>query len=378
MNAKEQPLISVIVPVYKVEKYLPACLDSLLAQTYQNFELLLVDDGSPDKCWEILQQYAAQDARVCIFRKENGGVSSARNFGLEQARGEYICFVDSDDLVLPQYLEWLYDALCSCGTRIAMCRYRSIRENETLWTVTECPAPQKITTENYSWMQEWSGGHCWRMLTHREVLQDVRFDPALFYGEDALFFVTEFLKAGSLAFLNCPLYAYLERPSSAVRQEPSLRFYTAALAWEQIWQLVKGQPDPFRSTTEQRCVMSCAEVYFPVGQPAGAGFREGKNAAENSKAAPSCCVGDSAGKSKPEAAGADGKLLPASGRKGMEAGAVGERFEKLIDKSHKKRYILFINALKKSVHRLEPHREPGAAENPAGYRRGIVTLEQER
>ena len=113
MNAKEQPLISVIVPVYKVEKYLPACLDSLLAQTYQNFELLLVDDGSPDKCWKILQQYAAQDARVCIFRKENGGVSSARNFGLEQARGEYICFVDSDDLVLPQYLEWLYDALCT-------------------------------------------------------------------------------------------------------------------------------------------------------------------------------------------------------------------------------------------------------------------------
>ena len=71
-------------------------------------------------------------------------------------------------------------------------------------------------------------------------------------------------------------------------------------------------------------------------------------------------------------------LPAASGRKGMEAGAVGERFEKLIDKSHKKRYILFINALKKSVHRLGPHREPGAAENPAGYRRGTVTLEQER
>ena len=195
-------------------------------------------------------------------------MSSARNFGLEQARGEYICFVDSDDLVLPQYLEWLYDALCSCGTRIAMCRYRSIRENETLWTVTECPAPQKITTENYSWMQEWSGGHCWRMLTHRELLRDIRFDPALLYGEDTLFFVMEFLKAGSLAFLNCPLYAYLERPDSAVRQKPSLRFYTAALAWERVWQLAKEQPDPFRSTTDQRCIMSCAEVYFRlVNQP---------------------------------------------------------------------------------------------------------------
>lgn len=78
----------------------------------------------------------------------------------------------------------------------------------------------------------------------------------------------EFLKAGSLAFLNCPLYAYLERPDSAVRQKPSLRFYTAALAWERVWQLAKEQPDPFRSTTDQRCIMSCAEVYFRlVNQP---------------------------------------------------------------------------------------------------------------
>lgn len=268
MNKEKSPLISVIVPVYKVEKYLPACLDSLLAQTYRNFELIVVNDGSPDDCWQIMQRYAAQDARVRIFNKENGGVSSARNFGLDVARGEYIGFVDSDDLVLPQYLEWLYDALCGCGTRMSMCRYRGIQENQSLWTVTECPAPQRITAENYSWMREWSGGHCWRMLTHRELLRDIRFDPALLYGEDTLFFVMEFLKAGSLAFLNCPLYAYLERPDSAVRQKPSLRFYTAALAWERVWQLAKEQPDPFRSTTEQRCVMSCAEVYFRlVNQP---------------------------------------------------------------------------------------------------------------
>ena len=105
MNTEKSPLISVIVPVYKVEKYLPACLDSLLAQTYRNFELIVVNDGSPDDCWQIMQRYAAQDARVRIFNKENGGVSSARNFGLDVARGEYIGFVDSDDFVLPQYLE---------------------------------------------------------------------------------------------------------------------------------------------------------------------------------------------------------------------------------------------------------------------------------
>ena len=114
MNKEKSPLISVIVPVYKVES-ICACLDSLLAQTYRNFELIVVNDGSPDDCWQIMQRYAAQDARVRIFNKENGGVSSARNFGLDVARGEYIGFVDSDDLVLPQYLEWLYDALCSCA-----------------------------------------------------------------------------------------------------------------------------------------------------------------------------------------------------------------------------------------------------------------------
>ena len=83
----EKPLLSIIVPVYDVERYLPKCIDSILAQTFTDFELILVDDGSPDRCWEILQQYAAQDARVRIFRKENGGVSSARNFGLRQATG---------------------------------------------------------------------------------------------------------------------------------------------------------------------------------------------------------------------------------------------------------------------------------------------------
>ena len=88
MNKEKIPLISVIVPVYKVEKYLPACLDSLLAQTYRNFELLLVDDGSPDGCWQIMQQYAAQDSRVRIFRKENGRVSSFTSILYMGASGE--------------------------------------------------------------------------------------------------------------------------------------------------------------------------------------------------------------------------------------------------------------------------------------------------
>lgn len=99
-----QPLFSLIVPVYKVEKYLPKCIDSILNQTFSDFELLLIDDGSPDGCGVICDQYANADERVCVFHKQNGGVSSARNTGLEHVRGEWILFVDSDDWIATDML----------------------------------------------------------------------------------------------------------------------------------------------------------------------------------------------------------------------------------------------------------------------------------
>lgn len=103
---KFSPTISVIVPVYNVEKYLTRCIDSILSQTFTDFELLLIDDGSTDNSGKICDEYAKQDSRIRVFHKENGGVSSARNLGLDNAKGNWICFCDSDDYVLPN---WLYD-----------------------------------------------------------------------------------------------------------------------------------------------------------------------------------------------------------------------------------------------------------------------------
>ena len=99
-----EPLVSVIVPIYKVEKYLRQCVDSILAQTYTNLEVILVDDGSPDKCGAICDEYAAKDERVRVIHKENGGVSDARNAGLDAARGEYLAFVDGDDYISVSYI----------------------------------------------------------------------------------------------------------------------------------------------------------------------------------------------------------------------------------------------------------------------------------
>ena len=104
----QSPKISIIVPVYKVEQYLPKCIDSILSQTYQNWELLLIDDGSPDNSGNICDEYAQKDSRIRVYHKENGGVSSARNLGIDNAGGEWITFIDSDDYIQSGFLEGLY------------------------------------------------------------------------------------------------------------------------------------------------------------------------------------------------------------------------------------------------------------------------------
>lgn len=121
-------LISVIVPVYKVEAYLPDCVDSILAQSYTDFELILVDDGSPDRCGEMCDEYAEKDPRVRVIHQENGGLSAARNTGMDAAKGEYITFVDSDDLIAPEYLEALYTGLVESGADIACCQSREFED----------------------------------------------------------------------------------------------------------------------------------------------------------------------------------------------------------------------------------------------------------
>lgn len=124
------PTISVIIPVYNTEKYLHRCIDSILAQTFTNFELLLVDDGSTDNSGKICDEYAKKDSRVRVFHKENGGVSSARNVGLDNARGEWIAFVDSDDWIEHTMYKSLYDKVILESADIAYCEMRMVYEDK--------------------------------------------------------------------------------------------------------------------------------------------------------------------------------------------------------------------------------------------------------
>lgn len=114
-------LISIIIPVYKVEKHLARCIDSVLNQTYQNIEIILVNDGSPDNCGDICDEYATIDNRIKVIHKENGGLSDARNCGVEIANGAFITFIDSDDFIAQDFIEFLYQLLCKYNADISSC-----------------------------------------------------------------------------------------------------------------------------------------------------------------------------------------------------------------------------------------------------------------
>ena len=129
MNEKE-PLISVIIPIYNMEKYLGRCLDSILINTYRNLEVICVDDGSKDSSLAILREYAARDSRIIVIAKENGGVSSARNAGLDRMTGECVSFIDPDDLVHPQYFELLLSALEAASAELSICDSRAVEDKD--------------------------------------------------------------------------------------------------------------------------------------------------------------------------------------------------------------------------------------------------------
>ena len=137
MQNEKRPEISIIVPVYRVERYLNACINSILAQTFADFELILVDDGSPDSCPALCDMAAEKDPRVRVIHKQNGGVSTARNAGLDVACGNWVAFVDSDDVLRPQYLEKLYMAAVTADAQATICEARNINETGALLKETD-------------------------------------------------------------------------------------------------------------------------------------------------------------------------------------------------------------------------------------------------
>lgn len=225
-------LLSVIVPVYKVEPYLRRCLDSIINQTYKNLEIILIDDGSPDNCGEICDEYALIDNRIKVIHKENGGVSSARNVGLESARGSFIAFVDSDDYLDYEMYETLIKIAKEEQSDIVECGYRwikpeGIRDIDNTRNIDIYTNLEALETLYFG--DQISGGLSivvWNKIYNSRLLQDIRFENGL--SEDVLFTPQAYHMANKVVKYNFNLYNFFFSPNSLSRSSYNIRNTTAA------------------------------------------------------------------------------------------------------------------------------------------------------
>ena len=210
-------MISVIVPIYNADKYLHRCIKRILAQDYTDFELLLIDDGSTDNSGTICDEYAIKDNRIRVFHKENGGVSSARNWGLDNAIGEYIMFVDSDDYMLPGMLEVMLSTLESKKTDLVVCG--TTETGGGYWRpIADVDYSINQLKENFvSLLHTELLSPPWNKIYKKEIIGSNRFCEDISFGEDLLFNIQYLEKCENISFIKeSPFYHEKENENSLV------------------------------------------------------------------------------------------------------------------------------------------------------------------
>ena len=247
-------LVSVIVPVYKVEPYLHRCVDSILAQTFTDFELILVDDGSPDRCGEICDEYAAKDSRIHVIHQKNGGISAARNAGIDWAfansDSEYLSFVDSDDWVHEKYLEMLYKAVVTTQADFSQCSFVTTTEE-----IQDCFIGESIhlisPKEQYiNWYCPFACGK----LYSKKTFETLRYPVGIVY-EDLTIWYKLLFSFSSVANVNEPLYYYFQRDDSIMNCAWTPKNLTRMEAWDaqMVFFNKMGDRELIEKATERYC-----------------------------------------------------------------------------------------------------------------------------
>ncbi len=216
-------LVSIIIPVFNAEKYLSECIESVLAQTYKNFEAIIVDDGSTDKSAEIIDFYSNKEKKIHSYHKKNGGVSSARNYGIEKALGKYICFIDSDDTIENYYIESLYQALQGkADSSVGGFKHFNIPEKKEIIVV---PQKNEIKNLNDSILDflDYEKTDWQRYMVNRifktSIIKNnnIRFREDIFYKEDGLFLIDYLCSSnGLVGYVNRIVYLYRYNSNSAL------------------------------------------------------------------------------------------------------------------------------------------------------------------
>ncbi len=260
-------LISVIIPVYKTEQYLERCIQSVLAQTLTDIEVILVDDGSPDRCGEICESYAQRDCRIRVIHQENQGLSVARNMGIANARSPYVGLVDSDDWIHPEMYRVLYEALKEGGAQIAVCDSQRILEGQDAKPVVIGQAPLllsgKQALENML-VGNTTGGHtAWNKLYDIRLFDKVLYPAGKLY-EDA--YTTYRLLFFSQTVVYCParLYYYQQRRGSIMARGFGHHSMDKMEAAEQVLDFVRSNIPELLAQAEAFQIVSALRVMVDI------------------------------------------------------------------------------------------------------------------
>ena len=217
--------VSIIIPVYNVERYLPECVDSVLAQTHQNLEVILIDDGSPDNCGAICDGYAARDNRVRVIHQTNAGAANAKNAGLDQAQGDYIAFMDSDDWAEPEWIERLLQTAQEQEADVVECNFRMDYVGSSEYGNDPDTFREAVfETEEYlrHYPSRWSCALFWNKLFRASLLTDVRFHRERRCVDDEFFTYKAVTGANRVVRIGDALYRYRQRRSSVTQSEKTL------------------------------------------------------------------------------------------------------------------------------------------------------------
>lgn len=252
-----EPLISVIVPVYKVESYLDQCLASITGQTYRNLEILLVDDGSPDRSGEICDRWGSRDSRIRVIHQENQGAGAARNAALDAAKGELVGFVDSDDYISPDFYKYLY-GLLDDETDISECSYLETQSDDAQFDGEAYPTtrytPREAMAEHIR--DRVFRQLIWNKLYRRKMVEDVRFPVGT--GIDDEFFTYQALgRARGLIHSDKVLYAYRQQADSIMHRPYSLKRLNGIRAKQKRLSYLEAHMPDLVSLAKNDLLMSC-------------------------------------------------------------------------------------------------------------------------
>lgn len=220
-------LVSIIVPVYNVEKYLNECIESIVNQSYENIEILLINDGSTDFSGKMCDEWAKRDNRINVFHQKNKGISAARNLGIEKSKGEYLIFIDSDDYVDKNYVEYLYQSLVQNKTDMALCGFNYVNEDGEYIADSTCTLKNNIITRNQMFWNLKLENSWYYLMSCNKIYKKSFFDKVKYpegkVHEDVAIFHYLVEQTEKISIIQTPLYYYRKRLNSITNTKKDIK-----------------------------------------------------------------------------------------------------------------------------------------------------------